>query len=112
MRVVKKGSMPGTYESLVRQAHADEGCSVCPNCGENKSADDYFYDSGLSNRGIFSSTTEEWEDNAEKVRRIRKDHFYCLTCKARWEGKPYVWEPREFKKTKEGRKKDDERKET
>lgn len=97
MRVVKKGEALGTIDSIEAQRKADRGCYVCPSCGETRSADDYLYKEGVPDKGIFQTTTEKWEDNTEKVRRIRKDRFYCLACKAMWEGKPYIWEPRVLK---------------
>ena len=67
---------------------ANEGCNVCPCCGENKDYSDYL-EKGISNKGIIGPMQFTDATGFFNIKIIHYDKYECLTCGAEWESEPY-----------------------
>lgn len=80
----------GTPESVEAREKANVGCYyLCPRCGENRDVL-YCVDRGITNEGIVDTIVETICKDTGK--RIRVDHYRCMTCGAEWQSRPYEWE--------------------
>ena len=68
---------------------ANEGCHVCPCCGESKTDIEYAMNEHRYDKGISVSTAEEWEERFFNLRVHKIDQYRCKTCGAEWESEPY-----------------------
>lgn len=65
---------------------ANEGCELCPDCGENKS---FRVTKKGRIKGIREMSPHVWMEGFFKIRYMRRDRYYCHTCGCQWESEPY-----------------------
>lgn len=70
-----------------RREFANVGCSICPCCGETKTALNYIRE-GKLNKGIIKSVRRETK-GFFNLREFQIDEYMCETCGTRWESEPY-----------------------
>lgn len=74
----------------MRKEIANNGCDVCPCCGETKSIRDYM-DKRIFFKGIKHSTPYCIDKGFIRIKQFYIDRYECLTCGAKWESEPYEW---------------------
>lgn len=67
---------------------ANDGCNVCPCCGENKGRF-YYFKKGYNTKGIISGCCRTWAEGFFKLRNYQVDCYKCYTCGAEWESDKY-----------------------
>lgn len=73
-----------------RRRKANEGCGVCPCCGETKNHFYYKCRNIWDRRGIdYGLTAKRWTKGIFIKRHMRIDVYHCGTCGADWESNPY-----------------------
>ena len=74
--------------SNIRKKIANQGCYICPCCGETKSFHDYVTESGIF-KGILDVTCRNYCKGFFKMKYMQVDCYKCETCGAEWESEPY-----------------------
>ena len=73
-----------------RQQKANEGCLVCPCCGEEHTRAYYQVKNIWDRRGIdYGLTERHWAKGLFKQRHMKVDCYSCGTCGAEWESEAY-----------------------
>lgn len=88
MKITK--SMWQSNESEIRRLKANEGCDVCPCCGEVLSTFEYIK-RGKMDKGILTGLYKSYSKGIFKMKYMRIDCYHCLTCDTEWESEPYEW---------------------
>lgn len=82
--------------SNLRKSIANQGCDVCPCCGETKTCEDYTDEEGVMSfllngypKGISYFTCKNYCKGFFKMKYMQIDCYVCYTCGAEWESEPY-----------------------
>lgn len=67
---------------------ANQGCNVCPCCGEVKTIFEWF-EAGESEKGIMGGIQKEYSGSTTDGEHIYIDAYLCYTCGTEWESDPY-----------------------
>lgn len=67
---------------------ANEGCNVCPGCGEDKP---WRLTKKGNIKGIVTGRPRYWEQGFFKPKHIKVDRYHCATCGCDWESEPYEY---------------------
>ena len=69
---------------------ANEGCNVCPCCGETRTFWECCKTPGKS-QGVSYGYCVTWVTLFPRCKAWRKDCYSCDTCGAEWESDKYEW---------------------
>lgn len=84
MKIIKTHSDANKFISA--KAKANEGCLICPCCGESKFTTEY---SMSENKGILAGLQRSWVEGLFHMKNMCCDVYHCYTCGAEWESDPY-----------------------
>lgn len=89
MKITKSLKEAASFSAM--KAAANDGCNVCPCCGEAKSWSDYMKE-GILNKGIMAGfINKTWVEGVFRMRNMKCDCYKCYSCGAEWESEPYQW---------------------
>lgn len=88
MKIVKTAKKHKGYN--LQKQKANEGCMICPCCGETKTVD-YYINKGKGIKGISGGIYSTQTSGLFNTKVLRVDHYVCNTCGAEWESEPYEW---------------------
>ena len=71
-----------------KKAAANEGCDVCPCCGENRKMSECI-SAGSKKQGIDHCGVTVWTTGLIFTKNMAKDRYCCLSCGAEWESDAY-----------------------
>ena len=82
--------------SELRKSIANQGCNICPCCGETKTTYDYMDEEGIPkfllgglSKGIDSTFCKNYCKGFFNMKYMQIDCYKCYTCGAEWESEPY-----------------------
>lgn len=88
MKITKTLKTTISFDTM--KAIANDGCNVCPCCGEAKSWVDYTKE-GILEKGVMKGTCKTWVEGIFHMRNMKCDCYKCYSCGAEWESEPYQW---------------------
>ena len=74
--------------STIRREKANQGCDICPCCGESKTYFDYL-EEHVEGKGIIDDSRKVFTKGLFKKKIMQIDCYTCHSCGAEWQSDPY-----------------------